>query len=58
MNGVGSIGCLAGLIITVRGDLPAGTVIVWSLAVTAIIFAWLVWRMIRHIDNNAENNIA
>ena len=56
--GVGSIGCLAGLILSVNGDLPAGAVIVWSLAASALIFAWLLWPMIRHKDNSVETNVA
>jgi zinc/manganese transport system permease protein len=28
-------------------DLPAGAIVVWSLAVTALIFAWLVWPLFR-----------
>jgi len=55
--GVGIVGCLAGLMISVRGDFPAGAVIVWSLAVSALMFAWLVWPMIRHKDHSAETNI-
>lgn len=55
--GVGTVGCLAGLMISIRGDLPAGAVIVWSLAVSALMFAWLVWPMIRHKDHSAETNI-
>lgn len=55
--GVGIVGCLAGLMISIRGDLPAGAVIVWSLAVSALMFAWLVWPMIRHKDHSAETNV-
>ena len=55
--GVGAVGCITGLMISLRGDLPAGAVIVWSLGVSALIFAWLVWPMIRHKDHNAETNI-
>ena len=47
---VGVIGCLAGLVWSVGADLPAGAVVVWSLAIAALIFAWLVWPMIRHVD--------
>lgn len=47
---VGVIGCLGGLVLSVSADLPAGAVIVWSLAIAALIFAWLVWPMIRRID--------
>jgi len=55
--GVGVVGCLAGLILSVSGDLPAGAVIVWSLAVSALIFAWLVWPMIRHKNSQSEMNL-
>jgi zinc/manganese transport system permease protein len=40
--GVGIVGYLAGLVFSARLDLPAGAVIVWCLAVVAIVFAWLV----------------
>jgi len=39
---VGLIGCLLGLVLTLRADLPAGSVVVMCLAVTALLFAWLV----------------
>jgi zinc/manganese transport system permease protein len=55
--GVGIVGCLAGLVFSVTGDLPAGAVIVWSLTVSALIFAWLVSPMIRHKDENMEMNV-
>jgi zinc/manganese transport system permease protein len=44
---VGFVGCLAGLVLSVSADLPAGAIVVWSLAITALIFAWLVWPVIR-----------
>lgn len=47
---VGAIGCLCGLVVSVTADLPAGAVIVWSLVIAALMFAWLVWPMIRHVD--------
>jgi len=37
--GVGILGCLAGLMISVIADLPAGAVIVWCLALAALLFA-------------------
>jgi len=40
--GVGSAGCLAGLVISVSLDLPAGAVIVWCLAVAALSFGTLL----------------
>jgi zinc/manganese transport system permease protein len=39
---VGIVGCLAGLVLSVSADLPAGAIVVWSLAVTALVFSWLV----------------
>ena len=45
--GVGIVGCLAGLILSVGADQPAGAIVVWGLAVTALIFAWLVWPLLR-----------
>jgi len=51
--GVGIAGCLAGLVLSVRADLPAGAIVVWSLAVSALIFAWLIWPLIRHVDKSA-----
>ena len=53
---VGVVGGLAGLILSVNDDLPAGAVIVWSLAISALIFAWLVWPMIRNRDKQVEIN--
>ena len=44
---VGIVGCLAGLVLSVGADLPAGAIVVWSLALTALIFAWLVWPLLR-----------
>ncbi|HEY5761657.1 MAG TPA: metal ABC transporter permease [Rhodocyclaceae bacterium] len=45
--GVGVVGCLAGLVLSVGADLPAGAIVVWSLAITALVFAWLVWPLFR-----------
>jgi len=39
--GIGFAGSLVGLMLSVAADLPAGAVIVWSLAVFALLFAWL-----------------
>jgi zinc/manganese transport system permease protein len=36
---VGALGCLIGLLISVAADLPAGAVVVWSLAIVAALFA-------------------
>jgi len=38
---VGMVGCLSGLLLSVGLDLPAGAVIVWCLAVFAVVFAWV-----------------
>jgi len=40
--GIGAVACLAGLVLSVSADQPAGAVIVWSLGVFALAFAWLV----------------
>jgi zinc/manganese transport system permease protein len=40
--GVGAIASLTGLVLSVAADLPAGAVIVWSLGVFALAFAWLL----------------
>ena len=40
--GIGAVACLAGLVLSVGADLPAGAVIVWSLGLFALAFAWLV----------------
>jgi zinc/manganese transport system permease protein len=47
---VGILGCLAGLVLSVMFDYPAGAVIVWCLAVLALLFAWSVWPLLRHKD--------
>lgn len=39
--GVGILGCLGGLVLSLSADLPAGAVIVWSLATVALLFSWL-----------------
>ena len=52
--GVGFAGCMAGLLISVSADLPAGPIIVWSLALFAVIFAWTIWPVIRHQDEVAK----
>ncbi len=39
---VGIAGCFIGLVISVAADLPAGAVIVWSLALVALLSAFLV----------------
>lgn len=38
---VGGVGCLLGLVVSLTSDLPAGAVMVWSLAAVAFVFAWL-----------------
>ena len=47
---VGAVGCIVGLVLSVSADLPAGAVIVWCLAILALVFAWLVWPAISHLD--------
>lgn len=49
---VGAVGCLAGLLLSVTADLPAGAVVVWCLAAFAVIFAWSVWPFIKHKDHS------
>jgi zinc/manganese transport system permease protein len=44
---VGVAGCLSGLVISVMADLPAGAVIVWSLATIALILAVFISRRSR-----------
>lgn len=48
--GVGILGCLGGLVLSVAADLPAGAVIVWGLAMFALLFAWLSRPVIRLAD--------
>lgn len=36
---IGAVGSVAGLVLSVTWDLPAGAVVVWSLAATALLFA-------------------
>lgn len=48
--GVGFAGCLAGLMLSVSADLPAGAVIVWCMSIFALLFAWLVWPIFRQTD--------
>lgn len=40
--GIGLLGVIAGLVVTINMDLPAGPVIVMCLALIAFLFAWLV----------------
>ncbi len=39
---VGTVGCLAGLIVTISLDVPAGAVMVISLVLVAVLYAWLL----------------
>lgn len=39
---VGSVGCLAGLVVTISLDVPAGAVMVISLVLVAVLYAWLL----------------
>jgi len=53
---VGFAGSAAGLLLSVSFDLPAGAVIVWCLAVFALLFAWILWPVIKHKDaSHAES---
>lgn len=45
--GVGIAGCLAGLLVSVAADLPAGAVIVWCLATIALLFTLFTGRRSR-----------
>jgi zinc/manganese transport system permease protein len=54
---VGVVGSLVGLVLSVAGDLPAGAIVVWALAVSALVFAWLVWPAIRHIDRPTNTEL-
>ena len=45
--GVGMVGCFAGLFLSVAADLPAGAVVVWCLAISAILFGWTISPIIR-----------
>lgn len=49
--GVGIAGCISGLLLSVSADLPAGAVIVWCLTLFALLFAWLIWPLIRKSDS-------
>ena len=53
--GVGIAGCMAGLTLSVSADLPAGAVIVWCLTIFALLFAWLIWPVIRPVDSPDMN---
>ena len=44
--GIGIVGCLAGLVMSVSADLPAGAIVVWCLAASAFLFSWLVLPML------------
>ena len=44
--GVGIAGSLAGLLLSVSADLPAGAVVVWALALFALLFAWLAKKLL------------
>lgn len=51
--GVGILGCLAGLVISVIADLPAGAVIVWCLALAALLFARFVAPSVSSYNNSS-----
>jgi zinc/manganese transport system permease protein len=50
---VGMIGCLVGLFVSVAADLPAGAIIVWCLAIVAILFARFVVPSVSSYNNSA-----
>jgi len=50
--GVGVLGCLIGLVVSVMADLPAGAVIVWCLALVAILFARFVVPSVSSYNNS------
>ena len=52
--GVGIVGCAAGLLMSSYWDLPAGAVIVWSLAIASLAFAWLVQARLARIYRGDE----
>ncbi len=51
---VGMAGCLLGLVLSVKADLPAGAVIVWCLALVALLFALFIGRLSGRIDVTSE----
>ncbi len=55
---VGIVGSFAGLVLSVSADLPAGAVIVWSLAICAVIFARALWPLIQHKDTLRDERVA
>lgn len=50
--GVGLLGCLVGLVVSVMADLPAGAVIVWCLAFAALLFARFVAPSVSSYNNS------
>jgi len=50
--GVGIVGCLVGLVISVIADFPAGAVIVWCLAFAALLFARFVAPSVSSYNNS------
>lgn len=54
---VGAVGCFAGLLLSLTRDLPAGAIIVWSLALVSLLFAWLVWPLLRRYDIAAGKQV-
>jgi len=55
---VGIIGCLAGLLLSVAADLPAGAVIVWCLAIVALLFALLFGTALDQKEKGHQNGSA
>lgn len=49
--GVGLVGAATGLLVTINMDLPAGAIVVLCVALTAILFAWLVQPQLGRRDS-------
>jgi len=48
---VGMLGCLAGLFVSISADLPAGAIIVWCMAIAAIVFARYIVPSVSSYNN-------
>jgi zinc/manganese transport system permease protein len=49
---VGTAGCLVGLVVSVAADLPAGAIIVWCLAIVALVVARFVVPSVSSYNNS------
>jgi zinc/manganese transport system permease protein len=49
---VGIVGCLAGLLVSVAADLPAGAIIVWCLAIVGLLFGRFVAPSVSSYNNS------